>query len=415
MDFWIKDISLANEGLGRIEWASKFMPTLELVGREIAERGLLRGLRISACLHVTKETANLIRILRNAGAEVYLAASNPLSTQDNVAAALVKFFDVHVYAKRGETESEYYSMLRRVAEVGPDILIDDGGDLIALVHEEYEDICKKIIGGSEETTTGVIREKALEKSGRLKFPIIATNDAIVKRIVDNRFGTGQSVVDGLIRATNILIAGKTVVVAGYGYVGRGIAQRMRGMGAKVIVTEVDPIKALEAHYDGFTIMPMEDAAELGDVFITATGNINIIREEHMKKMKSGAILCNAGHFNVEIDLKALNNLTTKREKINYCVEKFHLKNGRHVYLLGEGRLVNLACAEGHPSEVMNISFSLQALVAEYLVENKNKLENKVYVVPRYLEEKVALLTLKSFGYNIDTMTEEQKEYLQKWK
>ena len=415
MDFWIKDISLANEGLGRIEWASKFMPTLELVGREIAERGLLRGLRISACLHVTKETANLIRILRNAGAEVYLAASNPLSTQDNVAAALVKFFDVHVYAKRGETESEYYSMLRRVAEVGPDILIDDGGDLIALVHEEYEDICKKIIGGSEETTTGVIREKALEKSGRLKFPIIATNDAIVKRIVDNRFGTGQSVVDGLIRATNILIAGKTVVVAGYGYVGRGIAQRMRGMGAKVIVTEVDPIKALEAHYDGFTIMPMEDAAELGDVFITATGNINIIREEHMKKMKSGAILCNAGHFNVEIDLKALNNLTTKREKINYCVEKFYLKNGRHVYLLGEGRLVNLACAEGHPSEVMNISFSLQALVAEYLVENKNKLENKVYVVPRYLEEKVALLTLKSFGYNIDTMTEEQKEYLQKWK
>jgi len=415
MDFWIKDISLANEGLGRIEWASKFMPTLELVGREIAERGLLRGLRISACLHVTKETANLIRILRNAGAEVYLAASNPLSTQDNVAAALVKFFDVHVYAKRGETESEYYSMLRRVAEAGPDILIDDGGDLIALVHEEYEDICKKIIGGSEETTTGVIREKALEKSGRLKFPIIATNDAIVKRIVDNRFGTGQSVVDGLIRATNILIAGKTVVVAGYGYVGRGIAQRMRGMGAKVIVTEVDPIKALEAHYDGFTIMPMEDAAELGDIFITATGNINIIREEHMKKMKSGAILCNAGHFNVEIDLKALNNLTTKREKINYCVEKFHLKNGRHVYLLGEGRLVNLACAEGHPSEVMNISFSLQALVAEYLVENKNKLENKVYVVPRYLEEKVALLTLKSFGYNIDTMTEEQKEYLQKWK
>ena len=415
MDFWIKDISLANEGLGRIEWASKFMPTLELVGREIAERGLLRGLRISACLHVTKETANLVRILRNAGAEVYLAASNPLSTQDNVAAALVKFFDVHVYAKRGETESEYYSMLRRVAEAGPDILIDDGGDLIALVHEEYEDICKKIIGGSEETTTGVIREKALEKSGRLKFPIIATNDAIVKRIVDNRFGTGQSVVDGLIRATNILIAGKTVVVAGYGYVGRGIAQRMRGMGAKVIVTEVDPIKALEAHYDGFTIMPMEDAAELGDVFITATGNINIIREEHMKKMKSGAILCNAGHFNVEIDLKALNNLTAKREKINYCVEKFYLKNGRHVYLLGEGRLVNLACAEGHPSEVMNISFSLQALVAEYLVENKNKLENKVYVVPRYLEEKVALLTLKSFGYNIDTMTEEQKEYLQKWK
>ena len=415
MDYWIKVISLANEGLGRIEWASKFMPTLELVGREIAERGLLRGLRISACLHVTKETANLIRILRNAGAEVYLAASNPLSTQDNVAAALVKFFDVHVYAKRGETESEYYSMLRRVAEVGPDILIDDGGDLIALVHEEYEDICKKIIGGSEETTTGVIREKALEKSGRLKFPIIATNDAIVKRIVDNRFGTGQSVVDGLIRATNILIAGKTVVVAGYGYVGRGIAQRMRGMGAKVIVTEVDPIKALEAHYDGFTIMPMEDAAELGDIFITATGNINIIREEHMKKMKSGAILCNAGHFNVEIDLKALNNLTTKREKINYCVEKFYLKNGRHIYLLGEGRLVNLACAEGHPSEVMNISFSLQALVAEYLIENKNKLENKVYVVPRYLEEKVALLTLKSFGYNIDTMTEEQKEYLLKWK
>ncbi len=415
MDYWIKDISLADRGLSRILWSSQYMPTLRYIREDFSTRKPLRGIRISACLHVTKETANLIITLKEAGAEVYLAASNPLSTQDDVAAALVKHFDIHVFAKRGETEEEYIEMLREVASKKPDIVIDDGGDLIVLLHEEFPEVARDILGGSEETTTGVIREKALEEHGKLLFPVIATNNAIVKRIVDNRFGTGQSVIDGIIRATSILIAGKTVVVAGYGYVGKGIAHRMRGLGARVIITEVDPIKALEAHYDGFNVMNMYEAAEVGDIFITATGNINVIRREHIEKMKSGAILCNAGHFNVEIDLKALEELKIRKERVNYCVEKYHLKNGKYVFLLGEGRLVNLACAEGHPSEVMNISFSLQALVAEYIAKNHKNLESRVYPVPREIEEKVARLTLEAHGISIDRLTDEQKEYLKKWK
>ncbi|MEX0569345.1 MAG: adenosylhomocysteinase [Candidatus Njordarchaeota archaeon] len=415
MDYFVRDISLADKGKQRIEWARRYMPTLRLIDEEFNHEKPLKGIRICACLHVTKETANLVIALKNAGAEVYLAASNPLSTQDDVAAALVKYYDIDVYAKKGESEQEYWNALRVIAEKKPEIVLDDGGDLIVLLHEEFSDIAKNIWGGSEETTTGVIREKALENSGLLKFPIIATNNATIKRIVDNRFGTGQSAIDGIIRSTNILIAGKTVVVVGYGYVGMGIAQRMRGLGAKVIVVEVDPIRALEAHYNGFEVMKMEDAALVGDIFITATGNIDVIRYEHIQKMKDGAILCNAGHFNVEINLKDLEKLAIKKEKIGDCVEKYILKTGRSVYLLGEGRLVNLACAEGHPSEVMNVSFSLQALVAKYIAANANNLEKKVYEVPRDLEMKVAELTLRAFGKKIDTMTKKQQEYMKKWK
>ncbi len=415
MDYFVRDISLADKGKQRIEWARRYMPTLRLIDEEFNHEKPLKGIRICACLHVTKETANLVIALKNAGAEVYLAASNPLSTQDDVAAALVKYYNIDVYAKKGESEQEYWNALRVIAEKKPEIVLDDGGDLIVLLHEEFSDIAKNIWGGSEETTTGVIREKALENSGLLKFPIIATNNATIKRIVDNRFGTGQSAIDGIIRSTNILIAGKTVVVAGYGYVGMGIAQRMRGLGAKVIVVEVDPIRALEAHYNGFEVMKMEDAALVGDIFITATGNIDVIRYEHIQKMKDGAILCNAGHFNVEINLKDLEKLAIKKEKIGDCVEKYILKTGRSVYLLGEGRLVNLACAEGHPSEVMNISFSLQALVAKYIAANANNLEKKIYEVPRDLEMKVAELTLRAFGKKIDTMTKKQQEYMKKWK
>ncbi len=415
MGYWIRDISLADVGLTRIRWAEQHMLTLGNIRRMFRDTKPLQGMKISACLHVTKETANLIIALKEAGAEVFLAASNPLSTQDDVAAALVKHFGVNVYAKRGETEEEYREMIRRVAEVGPDIVIDDGGDLVVTLHEEFPSLAEDVIGGSEETTTGVIRERALAQAGRLMFPIIATNDAVVKRIVDNRFGTGQSAVDGIIRATNILVAGKNVVVAGYGYVGRGIAQRMRGLGAKVIVTEVDPIKALEAHYDGFTVMSMRDAARLGDIFITATGNKNVIRREHIEVMKNGAILCNAGHFNVEIDLKALGELSVSKERINYCVERYNLKNGKHVYLLADGRLVNLVCGEGHPSEVMNISFSLQALVVKYLADEGRRLERSVLPVPKHIEREVARLTLEAYGIEIDEMTPEQEEYLRRWR
>ncbi len=414
-DYVIKNIKLADQGHRRILWAQSFMPTLKLIAEEFEKSKALKGLKIGACLHVTKETANLIIALIRAGAEVFLAGSNPLSTQDDVAAALVKYYGAKVFAWRGETDEEYKGMIRRVIEHSPDIIIDDGGDLIVMLHEEYPEIAQNVLGGSEETTTGVVREKALEKKGKLLFPIIATNNARIKRMVDNKFGTGQSAIDGILRATSILLAGKTVVVAGYGFVGKGIACRARGLGAKVIVTEVDPIKALEAHYDGFQVMPMDEAAAVGDIFITATGNIDVIRKEHILKMKNGAILCNAGHFNVEINLGGLEELSVKKEKINYCVEKYHLRNGRHVYLLGAGRLVNLVCAEGHPSEVMNISFSLQALVAKYIAENHMELERRVYDVPIEVEKSVAKYTLKALGIRIDELTPRQQEYLESWK
>ncbi len=414
-DYVIRNIKLADQGHRRILWAQSFMPTLKLIAEEFEKSKALKGLKIGTCLHVTKETANLIIALIRAGAEVFLAGSNPLSTQDDVAAALVKYYGAKVFAWRGETDEEYKEMIRRVIEHSPDIIIDDGGDLIVMLHEEYPEIAQNVLGGSEETTTGVVREKALEKKGKLLFPIIATNNAKIKRMVDNKFGTGQSAIDGILRATSILLAGKTVVVAGYGFVGKGIACRARGLGAKVIVTEVDPIKALEAHYDGFQVVPMDKAAAVGDIFITATGNIDVIRKEHILKMKNGAILCNAGHFNVEINLGDLEELSVKKEKINYCVEKYHLRNGRHVYLLGAGRLVNLVCAEGHPSEVMNISFSLQALVAKYIAENHMELEKRVYDVPIEVEKSVAKYTLKALGIRIDELTPRQREYLESWK
>lgn len=411
----IKDINLADDGQRRILWARSLMPTLRLIEEDFNKTRPLKGLKIGACLHVTKETANLVIALKSAGADIFLSGSNPLSTQDDVAAALVKYYGINVFAWRGETEEEYKEMLRKVIEIEPDIVIDDGGDLIVTLHEENKDIAKNVLGGSEETTTGVLRERSLERSKKLLFPVIATNDAIIKRLVDNKFGTGQSTVDGILRATSILLAGKTVVVAGYGYVGQGIAQRLRGMGARVIVTEVDPIKALEAYYDGFQVMPMSDAAELGDVFITATGNIDIIRGEHIQKMKSGAILCNAGHFDVEINLKDLEAISTGKERINYCIEKYNLKNGRHVYLLGCGRLVNLVCGEGHPPEVMDISFSLQALVAKYIAENHEKLDRKVYQVPLEIEKEVATYKLRALGIKLDVLTPKQKEYLESWR
>ncbi|MCR8432971.1 MAG: adenosylhomocysteinase [Crenarchaeota archaeon] len=411
----IKSIDLAEDGQKRILWAQSLMPTLKLIGEDFSKTKPLKGLKIGACLHVTKETANLMIALKNAGAEVFLCGSNPLSTQDDVAAALVKYHEVSVFAWRGETEDEYKEMLRRVIESEPNIVIDDGGDLIVMLHEEYKDLAKDILGGAEETTTGVLREKSLERDRRLLFPVIATNDATIKRLVDNKFGTGQSTIDGILRATSILLAGKTAVVAGYGYVGRGIAQRLRGLGARVIITEVDPIKALEAHYDGFQVMPMDEAAELGDIFITATGNIDIIRKEHLLKMKNGAILCNAGHFDVEINLKDLREISTGTEKINYCVEKYSLENGRYVYLLGCGRLVNLVCGEGHPPEVMDISFSLQALVARYIANNYDKLEKRIYQVPYEIEEEVAMYKLKALGIKLDELTPRQREYLKSWK
>lgn len=415
MDFIIKDLNLAENGKKRIEWASQFMPTLNYIKKEFSANRPLKGIKIGACLHITKETANLLITLKEAGAEITLAASNPLSTQDDVAAALVKYYNIRVFGKRGETEEEYMKMLKHVVESEPDIIIDDGGDLIILLHEEYPSIAKRVWGASEETTTGVIRELALEKKSRLLFPIIATNNALIKSIVDNRFGTGQSALDGIIRATSILLAGKNVVVIGYGYVGKGIAWRARGLGANVTIVEVDPIKALEAHYDGFNITNMNTAATYGDIFITATGNINVIRYEHIIRMKPGAILCNAGHFNVEIDVKTLRKNAEKIERINHCVEKYVLPNGKHVYLLGEGRLVNLVCAEGHPSEVMNISFSLQALVAKYIAENHDALKPRVYDVPLELQKLVARYTLQAKGIEIESLTREQEEYLQRWK
>jgi adenosylhomocysteinase len=391
------------------------MPVLMLLRKKYTESKPLRGVRVGAVLHVTKETAVLALTLMEAGAEVYLAASNPLSTQDDVAAALATR-GVNVYAWRGQSVEEYYWCISRVAESRPDVVIDDGGDLHALLHDKYLEIASGVIGGTEETTTGVNRLKALEASGLLKYPVIAVNDSYTKYLFDNRYGTGQSAFDGVLRATNVLIAGKVVVVAGYGWVGRGIAMRARGLGARrVIVTEVDPIKALEAVYDGFEVMPMIKAAEIGDIFITATGNIAVIRREHFEKMKDGALLANAGHFNVEIWIPDLEELSISKRQILPHVTEYVLRDGRRLYLLAEGRLVNLVAAEGHPSEVMDMSFANQFLAVKFLVENKGKLERKVMKLPRELDEMVARLKLESMNIEIDELTPQQREYLLSWK
>ena len=414
LEFKVKDPRLAPEGFKLIEWAETHMPVIIELRRRYNREKPLDGVRISAVLHVTKETAALVRTLRDWGAEVYLAASNPLSTQDEVAAALVED-GISVYAWRGMSEEEYFWAIDQVIAKRPDIVIDDGGDLHVSLHEKHEHIASNIIGGTEETTTGVIRLKALDKAGKLLYPVVAVNDAYTKYLFDNRYGTGQSTIDGLLRATNILIAGKVAVVAGYGWVGRGIALRLRGLGARVVVVEVDPIKALEAVMDGFDVMPMAEAARVGDIFITATGNKAVIRREHIERMKDGAILANAGHFNVEISIPDLESLSTSKRVIRKYVTEYRLRDGRRIYLLAEGRLVNLVAAEGHPSEVMDMSFANQALSVLYLWRNKGKLPPKVYRVPREIDEEVARLKLSAMGIELEQLTEEQKRYLQSWK
>ena len=412
-DYWVKNIELADKGRLQIEWAEKNMPVVVGLRRKYKGEKPLKNARIGCCLHVTKETAVLVRTLASWGAEVFLAASNPLSTQDEVAAALAEE-GVHVYAFRGESTEEYFKAIRMVIESEPHIVIDDGGDMHALIHSEYQEIGSRIKGGSEETTTGVIRLKALEREGKLLYPVYAVNNAKTKQMFDNRYGTGQSTIDGILRATNILLAGKVFVVAGYGWVGRGIAARARGMGARVIVTEVNPIRALEAVMDGFTVMPMHKAAEIGDIFVTATGNRDVIRWEHIEKMKNGAILANAGHFNVEVSVKDLEENSVYKREIRPNLVEYKLKNGKKVYLLAEGRLVNLVAAEGHPSEVMDMSFANQALIS-LKIWREEKAEPAVYSVPNDIDEMVAKLKLESMGIEIDELTEEQKKYLSSWK
>ena len=411
MDFKVKDLGLADKGRLQIEWAEAHMPVLLKIRERFEEEKPLKGLRVGCCLHVTKETAVLVKTLMAGGAEVYLAGSNPLSTQDEVAAALA-IEGVRVYAWRGESVDEYYWCIMKVIEASPHITMDDGGDLTFKAHEVE---LKGVRGGTEETTTGVNRLKAMAREGKLRYPIIAVNDAYSKYLFDNRYGTGQSTIDGVLRASNILLAGKTVVVAGYGWCGRGIAMRARGMGARVIVTEVDPIKALEAVMDGFNVKPMKEAAKVGDIFITATGDINVITKEHFKLMKDGAILANAGHFNVEVSVKDLEEIAIRKREVRPNVTEYVLSNGKRLYLLAEGRLVNLVAAEGHPSEVMDLSFSDQFMALKYIVENEGKLKPAVYRLPRELDEEVARLKLKTMGITIDTLTEEQRRYLSSWK
>ncbi len=411
-EYKVRDIRLAEQGRRQLEWAELHMPALMEIRRRFEREKPLKGIKISAVLHVTKETGALVRTLMAGGAEVSLAGSNPLSTQDDVAAALAEE-GVRVFAWKGETVEEYWQNIREVLKVKPDVVMDDGADLHALIHESYPDL--RPLGGTEETTTGVLRLKAMEEQGVLRYPVIAVNNAFTKYLFDNRIGTGQSTVDGILRATNLLIAGKVAVVAGYGWVGRGIAWRLRGMGARVIVTEVSPLRALEAVMDGFDVMPMTRAAEIGDLFVTATGNTKVVRADHFLKMKDGAVLANAGHFNVEIDVEGLERLAVSKRNVRPYLDEYVLPNGRRLYLLAEGRLVNLAAAEGHPSEVMDLSFSNQALSVEYLVKKGKELERKVYNVPQEIDEQVAWLKLRGMGIEIDQMTEEQKEYVKQWR
>lgn len=414
MDYHIKDLSLAEKGKLRIEWAEQDMPVLRQIRERFEKEKPLKDLVIGACLHVTTETANLMITLKAGGANVYLTASNPLSTQDDVAAALVKYFDIPVFAIHGEDRETYYKHLNMVLDKKPNITMDDGADLISLLHKERQDLIDNVYGGTEETTTGVIRLKAMAKEGVLRFPVIAVNDAYTKHLFDNRYGTGQSTIDGILRATNRLIAGSKFVVAGYGWCGKGVAMRARGMGADVIITEVDPLKALEAVMDGYRVMPMEEAAKIGDFFVTVTGNINVIDKHHLEVMKDGAIVSNSGHFDVEINLSALKEIAVETREIRDNVKEYKLKDGRRIYVLAEGRLVNLAAAEGHPAQVMDMSFANQALSAEYVYKNAGKLEKTVYKVPDELDFEIARLKLNAMGIKIDTLTQEQKEYLASW-
>ncbi|MEM2739891.1 MAG: adenosylhomocysteinase [Candidatus Bathyarchaeia archaeon] len=406
----VRDLGLASEGRLKVEWAEAHMPVLMKIRESFLKEKPLEGVTVGACLHVTKETAVLVRTLRAGGAEVALCSSNPLSCQDDVAAALA-LDGVHVYAWRGQSRDEYYRSIEDVLSYNPDILLDDGADLIVTMHRSQPKLLETCLGGNEETTTGVYRLRSMEGRGELKIPVIAVNNAETKWDFDNVYGTGQSTLDGVIRATNILLAGKKVVVAGYGHCGRGIAWRARGMGAHVIVTEVDPVKALKAVMDGFHVMPMIEAARIGDVFITATGNRDVVRAEHMEAMRDGAILCNAGHFDVEVSVRDLERISVSKRRVRSYVDEYRLKDGRRIYLLAEGRLVNLVAAEGHPSEVMDMSFSNQALCVKYLVENKGRLKPGVYDVPSEIDRAVASLKLETLDVRIDRLTEEQIEYL----
>ncbi len=411
----IKDINLAEGGRRRIEWAEREMPVLRQIRERFREEKPLKGIRISACLHVTTETANLMRTLQEGGADVVLTASNPLSTQDDVAAALVNQYEIPTFAIKGEDNVTYYKHIHAALDHQPHITMDDGADLVSTLHKERRNLLENILGGTEETTTGVIRLRAMAANQMLAFPVIAVNDALTKHFFDNRYGTGQSTVDGIIRATNVLLAGKRFVVAGYGWCGRGLAARARGMGALVIVTEVDPLKALEAVMDGYEVMPMEEAAKIGDIFCTVTGDINVIDEQHFKVMKDGAILANSGHFNVEINIPALQRLSKGEPKlVRPFVQQYELWDGRKINLLGEGRLINLAAAEGHPASVMDMSFANQALSVEYLVKHGSTLAKRVYPVPQEIDSEIARLKLNAMGIRIDTLTEEQIRYLNSW-
>jgi len=414
-NFHIRDIRLAEQGRKRILWADQEMPVLRRVRSRFQSERPLRGLRFSACLHVTAETANLVRALKAGGAQVVLCASNPLSTQDDVAAALVKYDKIPVFAVRAEDRRTYYQHLHAALDHAPVVTMDDGADLVSMLHKEYVKLASQMVASMEETTTGVIRLRALAADGMLKIPIIAVNDAATKQLFDNRYGTGQSTIDGIIRATDILIAGKKFVVAGYGWCGRGFASRARGMGAQVIVTEVDPIRALEAAMDGFEVKTMKEAAKVGDVFVTLTGDMHVIGKEHLRLMKNGAIICNSGHFDIEIDLKSLRQMAAKCQKdVRTHVDAYTMPGGKTLYLLGEGRLVNLAAAEGHPASVMDMSFSTQILASEWAVKNRKKLKPQVYDVPKTVEDWVARLKLTSMGIQVDRLSEKQKEYLSSW-
>lgn len=414
MDYDIKDLSLAEKGLLRIEWARGSMPVLAMIEERFEKERPLRGIRVSACLHVTSETANLARALKAGGAEVRICASNPLSTQDDVAAALVRHLEVPVFAIKGEDKETYYRHIASAIVHRPQITMDDGADTISVLHADRRDLLPTVIAGTEETTTGVIRLRSMERDGVLAYPIIAVNDADTKHLFDNRYGTGQSTIDGILRATNLLLAGKRVVVCGYGWCGRGVAMRARGMGANVIVTEADPLKALEAVMDGYSVMPLTDAARVGDLFVTLTGNLHVIRDEHFQLMKDGAVVCNSGHFNVEIDLEALGGLARGRRMVREFVEEYTMQDGRRINVLGEGRLINLVSAEGHPASVMDMSFANQALSVEYAVKHRGTLEKRVYGVPKEIDVQIAALKLASMGVRIDELTQEQRRYLDSW-
>lgn len=414
MRYDIKDNKLAKKGKLRIEWAAKDMPVLSLIKERFAKEKPLKGIKTACCLHVTSETANLMLVLKAGGAQIGLCASNPLSTQDDVAASLVKDYGISVFARNGEDNRTYYNHIDACLDQRPNITMDDGADLVSSIHKKRRDLAEYVIAGTEETTTGVIRLRSLEQKNLLMFPVIAVNDAKTKHFFDNRYGTGQSTIDGILRATNKLLAGSVLVVCGYGWCGRGVAMRAKGIGADVLVVEVDPLKALEAVMDGYRVMPIKDAAKIGDVFITVTGDISVLRKEHFQVMKDGAIIANSGHFNVEIDIPALKSLTNKSRVVRDFVEEFKLKNGRRIYLLGEGRLINLTSAEGHPASVMDMSFANQAFSAEYVVKNRHILEKRVYAVPETIDKNIASLKLKAMGVKIDNLTSAQKKYLASW-